>query len=337
MLATPAFAPAVAWLSAFGWTERRLHLVSEMTEKAVASCVAAASVALLYLFLRRRTTTGTALLLAFAFAFATNTWVTSSQGMWQQSLSQLLFVGLLLVSAEEPTRCRALGAGALVGLHVMNRPFAILLSGPLLFRFLLADRRKAGLVAAAVIATAAPFVLWNFATFGHPLGYYGTHTDRIGSLFSHPVLAGLAGLLVSPTKGLLVFSPFFLFLGRSAAFTQKPELRSLETALALGPLLTLVFYSTTDIRAGFCYGPRFLVDSLPALIVLLSPAVERLRGAGRAVFLAAVIWGVAVQAIGAFRYPAGGSDLVGLWDWRNPAFLVEARSAAEVTRLDPLE
>lgn len=337
VLATPAFAPAVAWLSAFGWTERRLHLVSEMTEKAVSSCVAAASVALLYLFLRRRTTQGTALLLSFAFAFATNTWVTSSQGMWQQSLSQLLFLGLLLLSAGEPTRFRALAAGALTGLHVLNRPFALLLSGPLVLRFTLADRRKTGLVIAGALAVATPFVLWNLAHFGHPLGYYGTHTDRIGSLFSHPVLPGLAGLLVSPSKGLVVFSPFFLFLADSRVFSKEASPRSLDTALALGPLLSLIFYSTSDIRAGFCYGPRFLVDSLPALVVLLVPAVERLRGLGRALFLAAVLWGVAVQAIGAFRYPLGGSDLLGLWDWRHPAFVVEARSSGEVRRIEPLE
>jgi hypothetical protein len=47
---------------------------------------------------------------------------------------------------------------------------------------------------------------------------------------------------------------------------------------------------------------------LPALAWLLAPVLPRLHGAARVAFLAAVAWGVVVQAIGAFRYPSAGAD-----------------------------
>ena len=53
-------------------------------------------------------------------------------------------------------------------------------------------------------------VAYNLGVTGSLAGGYGT-VDR-PDFFDHSLGAGLAGLLVSPMRGLLVFSPFLLFV-----------------------------------------------------------------------------------------------------------------------------
>jgi hypothetical protein len=60
--------------------------------------------------------------------------------------------------------------------------------------------------------------------------------------------------------------------------------------------------------------------------------VARLGRTGRAVFIAAVVFSVAIQAVGVLYYPAGGSDQVLLesfeanWKPGNAPFLLELRN-----------
>jgi hypothetical protein len=95
-------------------------------------------------------------------------------------------------------------------------------------------------------------------------------------------------------------------------------------------LAQLVLYGTMDWTAGACYGPRFMTDALPFLIVCLIPALERMRRtAVRVAFAAALIFAIWVQAVGAFCFPAGGSYLLTraqLWRPSGAQFLLEARA-----------
>jgi hypothetical protein len=113
----------------------------------------------------------------------------------------------------------------------------------------------------------------------------------------------------------------------------------MDFALALACAGLLGFYSRVDWRAGDCYGARYLVDLLPALLWVLAPAVAALRGMRLWAFGATLTVAFAVQAVGAFYYPHGASDRLyyppgphrlrlapSVWDWRNAAFLVEARA-----------
>jgi hypothetical protein len=84
--------------------------------------------------------------------------------------------------------------------------------------------------------------------------------------------------------------------------------RALAVCLLAGLVAQVVLYGPTEWRGGSAYGPRFLTDMLPMAIWLLAPVVESLRGAGLVLFAAAVTFSTAVQAIGAFCYPRGGSD-----------------------------
>lgn len=333
VLLAPLYAPATAWLSWTGWAEHRLYVAAELMEKLLASALAAAGAAILLALLLRRTSPRDAVLLSAAYAFATNTWATSSQGLWQHTLGQLLLIAILGLFHTELSPGSAALTGLLAGLQVANRPFNVLLLAPILVARLWRSPRAWLPFGAGFLVGAGPFVAYNLHYFDHPGGFYAVLAKMRPVLYEGSVLEGLAGLLVSPSKGLLVFSPFLLFLVLRGWRRYAGSGSALDAALGIGLVMHLVFFAQTDFTAGSCYGPRFMVDALPALIWLLPSVLAPLGRWARAAFVAAMAWGIAVQAVGAFRYPMGGSDGRDPWDWRNPAFLVEAKAKAPPPRL----
>ena len=117
-------------------------------------------------------------------------------------------------------------------------------------------------------------VLYNDARFHTWL----TFPQAAFETFSTPLLTGLTGLLVSPGKGLLWYMPVVVFM-----FVGLPEWRKLgwlpEYALAATlVVLTLLLYAKWyDWTGGRAWGPRLLVMSIPALLVLCLPIIDRLR------------------------------------------------------------
>jgi hypothetical protein len=333
LLVTPLYVPAVARLSAEGWTDDRLAAFGEVMEKVSASVVASVAAALFYL-LMLRVAPRSALLLSVAFAFGTNTWATSSQALWQHGAAEILAVVALLCLTQPPTPARLAGAGLACGLLVVNRLPDVCLAAGFAFGVLWIAPRLFATFAAAAIAGAAPFFAYNIRAFGVLGGGYVVALNAAraagDSPFVRPILPGLAGLLVSPGKGLLVFSPFLLFLLGSVRrrFAEEPG-RKLAVALALGVIAQLFVYAMADFRAGWCYGPRFTTDAAPILVWMVAPVVESLHGAMRRLFVLAVVFSIAVQAIGAFCYPRGASDTlmdVNPWKPASTPFVVEARA-----------
>jgi hypothetical protein len=64
--------------------------------------------------------------------------------------------------------------------------------------------------------------------------------------------------------------------------------------------VNIVFYSFwDDWDGGLCYGPRFLVESLPFLCVPISCAFEKARGVLKMLISVSYAYSVVVQALGA--------------------------------------
>ena len=110
-------------------------------------------------------------------------------------------------------------------------------------------------------------------------------------------------MLVSPTRGLLVFSPFLVFI--PVGLIQRlrtPSSRRLAIALSVAVVAQFLLYSQADWRAGVSWGPRWLTDLLPILVWMLAPAPLALRPLARRLLVATMVAAVGVQAIGAFWY-----------------------------------
>lgn len=347
LLVAPLYVPAIGYLHLRGWSDARLDHVAKVMEKVSASVVAALSVSLLYVLLRRRAKARTALLLTVAYAFGTMTWMIGSQALWQHGTAGLLVTSALLLLTGPCTVPRTLAAGLLIGLVAANRiPDALLAAALGGFGLFWAGRRRAPLFAAAAAVPVVAVVLFNLHVAANVLGGYGL----IGKVpfFQHDLLTGVVGLLVSPTRGLLVFSPFLFFL--ALAWRHRPDDRQerlLILAMTAAVVLQILLYAKSDWRSGLSWGPRDMTDLLPLLVWMLVPVVDALRGAGRALFVVSVGVSVAFEAVGAFSYSdsfdlpiyAGDhgleeQDLRAAFRWRNAPFLTspkEGLAPAELT------
>ncbi len=332
VLVAPLYVPAVVYLHFAGWSNARLDRMARLMEKLSASFVASLSASLLYLLLRRRTNAQIALLLTLAYAFGTTTWVISSQALWQHGIAELLVIGALLLLTAPCTVSRALAAGLLLGLIAGNRPPDVVLAAALgVYGLYWAGRRRAVLLTAAAAVPAALVLFYNLHAAGNIGGGYGVIGDK--TFFEKPLFPGIAGLLVSPTHGLLIFSPFLIFL--SLAWRYRPADRAeqrLTLAMVVAVATEILLYAKTDWRGGLSWGPRYMTELLPFLMWMLVPVVAALRGRARQCFRLSVGLAVAIEAIGAFAY-TGSTDLAiytiaggpqkmrAAWEWRNAPFL----------------
>lgn len=334
VVVAPLYLPAVEYLHARGGTNAALDETAKLMEKLAASFVAALSAAFMYLLLRRRTDEGTALLLTIAYALGTTTWGISSQALWQHGVAQLLIVLALLMLTAPCTLPRLLAAGLLLGATGASRPPDVVLGGALgLYALYWAGRRRALLLTVVASLPMLAVLAYNEHVAGNVFGGYGV----IGKaqFFAHPLLPGIAGILVSPTRGLLLFSPFLIFLAwMGRTFPRDRDERLLTFAMLGAVVVQIVLYAKTDWRSGLSWGPRYMTDLLPLLIWMLVPVVAALRGAMRAAFVALVAVSVAIEAIGAFAYvspldlPIYANDvgytvhdMRAAWVWRNSPVL----------------
>lgn len=332
LLVAPLYLPAALWLDARGWEQPHVDRVAEWMEKFAASLLAAAASVLVFLLLRREGNPW-ALPLALAFAFGTNTWMISSQALWQHGTGELLIALALLLVLSPVTRPRTVILGAVCVLMAANRPPDALVAAAIGAFVLWRDWRTAlWLIAGAALPLAA-LLYYNLVFMGHLAGGYGVVKPPVD--FLQGDWSGLAGLLISPTRGLLVFSPFLILVVMGLIQRLRtPGTRMLAVALALAVIGQLLLYAKGDWRAGTSWGPRWLTDILPILVWMLAPAPLALRPVARGLFVAAIVFSVGVQAVGAFWYTrtsdesifAGGpASMRGAWDPANIPFIAELR------------
>jgi hypothetical protein len=147
---------------------------------------------------------------------------------------------------------------------------------------------------------AAPVVTLQLAYqwlyFGSPVshGFSGGFAR-----FSAPWGVGHLGLLVSPGKGLVFFTPVALIAAAGLVRALIRGERWLAATLGAGFVAHwLLVGRWAEWHGGECWGPRLMTDALPFLFLFLSDGLDLLPRLG--VVLAAV--SVGVQALGAFAY-----------------------------------
>ncbi len=335
VIVVPLYLPAVGYLYIRGWSDQRMDRLARVMEKLTASLIAALTAALMYLLLRRRSDPMTAGLLTLAFALGTNTWVISSQAMWQHGLAELLLVGALILLTGQSGAWEALTAGAICGLIAGNRPPDALLAAALGLYGLSWAGRRAPIFAAAAAFPIGLVLTYNLLATGNLAGGYGLLAPNNPGFFRHDLLPGIAGLLFSPARGLFVFSPFLLFLAFGFRHVLRDRsTRGLAILITFASIAQLMIYAKTDWRAGFSWGPRFLTDLLPLLVWMLPPVISSLRRTGRSAFVVAICASIAIQAVGAFWYtgsseaaifsgPAGPGEMTPAWRVSNAPFIAE--------------
>lgn len=333
LLAVPIYAAPVYLLGAESWT--LVNLLSKVS----ATVLAALSVLVVYLALRELVRGSSAVWVTLVYAFGTSTWSVASQGLWGHGPAQLFLAAALYAALRGDSDPRLLrNVGLAAGLMVASRPVTGLLAIALLAYAFHRDRRE-GLWGALLFGTVTLTVVWhNLSSFGSLAGGYAelhaTHASRHGveGVLATPLGEGLLGLLLSPNRGLLVYSPVLVFAVAGMLLAASSRRRRFLYYLAAGCVASLLMLAKYSVWwGGHSYGPRLPTDFLPALVLFLGPVAERFQRARLvgAAFGALLALSVAVQAIGAFYYPSprdvdwntSPTDVdfahERLWDWQD--------------------
>ena len=182
------------------------------------------------------------------------------------------------------------------------------------------------------------YLIFNLLVFGHA---FIVVSDAEGGFARGSLYGGLPGLLISPSRGLLIFSPVFLFAAAGIYLWFRegrkwhPEIYG--TCLLVAAVHLVVIARWRGWPGGYNYGPRLLTDVVPCLVILMIPAlrlVDQSRG-WRLAFASALLFSVTVQAIGVFFYPNGRWDALPqplyqhrerVWDWEDNQILRTVRA-----------
>lgn len=280
-------------------------VVSGILAKLLASLAVGVALFAVHVRVAARAGRRVALYVTFALAFGTAAASVASQTFYEHGTSMaLLAIGMAL--SFHPSRAPL--AGLPLGLAVLVRPTNLFAVAAILAA--LAHARPS--LAARSVLWMAPalafLVTFNWLTFGSPL--------RMSRPLPEVDLAsgGIVGLLASPSRGMLVYSPFLIvaLVAFVAAWRWRPDqtvwllrygaLAFLATLLVFGPYV--------EWWGGTSYGDRYLSDLLPFYGVALGEAFA--RGWMRA-WAARVIFAVAV-AIGMLMHLMGMS--MSYLDWR---------------------
>jgi hypothetical protein len=187
---------------------------------------------------------------------------------------------------------------------------------------------------AAIVAV--PFLILNWTTYHALLPPYYL-PGRLGT--NSAFLEAMAANLVSPARGLFIYSPVFLASVAGVLLkVRDKELGKLDV-----PLLAILFLHWAAISSfehwwgGHSFGPRFFCDMVPYLTYLTGGAIARLlRSVGRARVVYAICFALLVEAsvfthgrgalsratyawnrkpVSVDRYPSR------IWDWRDAQFM----------------
>jgi hypothetical protein len=197
---------------------------------------------------------------------------------------------------------------------------------------------------AAALLPIGLLLVYNLVIVGQIVGGYGLvigpyrtiNWKGISEHFGGNILTGIAGLLLSPTRGLFVFSPFLLFVVFFLPWVlRERSTRRLSVVIGCAVLAQVSFYASADWRQGISFGPRWLTDMLPILFWMLPPVIAAMSLMARVAFGAACVVAIAIQMVGAFWYigvsdaalfaSEGPDKMRAAWDIRNAAFIAELK------------
>jgi hypothetical protein len=312
----PAVIAAVlGWpLSAAGLVDMRAPLAPALLAKVAASLLVALSVIVSYFTARQWLGPLRATILAIGLGLGTGLWSTVSQTLWQTETAVLgLALAVNVLCRDRPT-----GAGTVLGavglaLAGATRPqLAPIVAVLMAATWTRSSKRDAALATAIVLLSGLAMGALNMRWFGHPLGAQALLQDvnaalhATGQMFTVGI-EGAVGLLVSPSRGMLVFSPIVLIAMVAIPRAFTAGWRSPLPWCALAFVAQYALYSSYSVWwGGHTYGPRYMLDLLPLAVPLAAVTMataSRPHPILAVCAAAALVWSLMVAATGAVCYP----------------------------------
>jgi drug/metabolite transporter superfamily protein YnfA len=299
---------------------------------------------LLWSVLRRFASARWSLALVLLYATATSVRTVASQALWQHSgvhLALAFALWLVLIEGRVTPR-RELLAGLVMGFGtVVRQTTGLIAIGLARLPWPISVVRPLAPIAFAVgwAIGVVPLLVYDQIAFGSPLEQgYGDKP------FNADIGNGLYGLLLSPSRGVLIYEPWIVaaLIALAIAWRSPGHVALRLRGLSVAWLVLLYTYARyAEWWGGRVFGPRFLDDLAPALIAALAWGISRgLLAAtwARVAFWLAAAWSLLLFNAAAFVFDPSGWDLnvnfdqSRLYSWADPQWLAVLGALAAADR-----
>jgi len=208
------------------------------------------------------------------FAFGTTLWSSASQALWTHgpAVFWVTLAFFFLLALEGRDLKRGLLAGFALSMAVLCRPTVVVLAVPV--ALCVAASREKRIFGGLCLGGLAPMALlaaYNWRYTGSLLsGGYGQQA----AMWDTPLWIGVLGLTVSPSRGLLWYTPAVvvsafgaLVLARRAALS--PQARRVLAGGLVGSAFTILLYGRyTYWSGGWDFGSRYVAEIVPVVCLL---------------------------------------------------------------------
>lgn len=239
------------------------------------------------------------------FSLGTSVCSVASQAIWMHGPATFwltLALWYCIRSGEFRSRS-AIIIGLALGMATITRPTTGVFAVATGFTFLLQKRyRDVTTITLTGLIPVLVMVYINWRYLGSPFlgGYAGEYGRE-----SPPFWVGFGGLLIAPSRGVLVYSPALLLVPWGLHSLRKLDsYKLLLVSWLVAAGVTLLYYSRWhDWKGGWCFGPRFLCETMPIVCLFVAIAYDHfLTSWSRQIAKVFVGLSVAIQMIGIFGY-----------------------------------
>lgn len=302
------------------------------SELFIASAMMCAASIFQYRAARRHLSVPASLAIAAIFALGTQACSTGSRALWQQT-GIILLASIFLYYVHDLASARTgklIALGLLLGMAYVIRPAAsVWIIVACVYALRVCSWRQAAFLFGAGGFVGILFAAYNLHIYESILPpYYSPNRVFHNTQF----LEALAGNLVSPARGIFIWSPVFLFSMYGAYCLMRGEqLQFGIYAFAFILLHWILIASFPDWWGGHSIGSRLMSETAPFLTYLLIPFVRRLQEQPRAAaafWLAAMVSmvfhtrSIYVPEVNAWnQQPEINSNPEQIWNWKDPQFL----------------
>ena len=297
------------------------HFALWHLNKYLSSLLTALSAVLVYLIALAYVRPSNAVIICLIYALATSAWSYNSQSMFQHtSCNFFLLLGFYFLSKKQPALTSPIVSALALAIACWCRPTCLIFVVFTGLYFFLNQKKHFYPYFIISFASVACLALYNYQFTGSPFSFPQTYnTDVIASnktgspdVWQTPFFAGMAGILVSPARGLFVYSPVLIFslYGLCRVFRNTGQFKWLFHLSLAAVLILIIDAKWFDWWGGWCFGYRLIMETVPVLALLLIPVIDSIRMDKKSyiLFILFFFWSVITQFIGAFAYDIGGWD-----------------------------
>lgn len=310
--------------------------VNILLSKFIASSLIALSAIFIFLSVKVLYSERKAFLITFIYAFCSGMWSITSQQLGQQTASEFFLAMTIYFLVKGLRNSKFVPfAGFSMASAILMRPTNMLTM--LIISIYVIHQHRHKFMQYLLWATPLILFIFGYNFFNHGSMFLFSQTIynpmgamyKVGStnMWSTPLFTGFLGTLVSPSRGLLIYSPVFIFsfLGMILVWMQKQRIiLKYFSAVVVG--LIIIASKWYDWWGGWTFGCRVLNDCVPFLAILLIPAIDYMRSKKVLIgaFILTIFISFSVQVVGVFLFDNGWNKTPNidhaqkrLWSWRD--------------------